>query len=66
MYRNMQRSYVEFQLFADHLAYGNPQSKSILHITLQNIDLSRNLAAILPALPLPQTSAITDDEGIWK
>ncbi|GHJ88602.1 hypothetical protein NliqN6_5004 [Naganishia liquefaciens] len=43
MYRNMQRSYVEFQLFADHLAYGNPQT-------------------ILPALPLPQTSAITDDE----
>lgn len=27
MYRNMQRSYVEFQLFADHLAYGNPQSE---------------------------------------
>ncbi|KAJ9105152.1 hypothetical protein QFC19_003610 [Naganishia cerealis] len=43
MYRNMQRSYVEFQAFADHLAYANPQT-------------------ILPALPLPQTSAITDDE----
>ncbi|KAJ9097661.1 hypothetical protein QFC21_004698 [Naganishia friedmannii] len=43
MYRNMQRSYVEFQSFADHLAYANPQT-------------------ILPALPLPQTSAITDDE----
>lgn len=42
MYRNMQRSFVEFQLFADHLAYGNPQSKSIRHITLRNIDLSQS------------------------
>lgn len=27
MYKNMQRSYVEFRLFADQLSIGNPQSE---------------------------------------
>jgi hypothetical protein len=29
LYRNMQRSYVEFQLFAEQIAYTNPQSESL-------------------------------------
>ncbi|XAO22443.1 hypothetical protein I312_101214 [Cryptococcus bacillisporus CA1280] len=43
MYRNMQRSYVEFQKFAEQLSLVCPQT-------------------IIPALPLPSTSASTDDE----
>ncbi|CDZ98475.1 Membrane coat complex Retromer, subunit VPS5/SNX1, Sorting nexins, and related PX domain-containing proteins [Phaffia rhodozyma] len=43
LYKNMQRSYVEFRLFADQLAIGNPQT-------------------IVAALPLPQSSAVTDEE----
>ncbi|KAG8903111.1 Vacuolar protein sorting-associated protein 17 [Tulasnella sp. 403] len=42
-YRNVQRSYVEFQRFAEQITYSNPQT-------------------IVPALPLPQTSAPTDEE----
>ncbi|KAL7413049.1 hypothetical protein BDY24DRAFT_415557 [Mrakia frigida] len=43
LYKNIQRSYVEFRLFADQLSVGNPQT-------------------IVSALPLPQSSAITDEE----
>ncbi|OXG96290.1 vacuolar protein sorting-associated protein vps17 [Cryptococcus neoformans A2-102-5] len=43
MYRNMQRSYVEFQRFAEQLSLVCPQT-------------------IIPALPLPSTSASTDEE----
>ncbi|QRV72891.1 vacuolar protein sorting-associated protein [Ceratobasidium sp. AG-Ba] len=43
-YRNISRSYVEFQRFAEQIAYCNPQT-------------------IVPALPLPQTSAPSDEEG---
>ncbi|KGB75569.3 vacuolar protein sorting-associated protein vps17 [Cryptococcus deuterogattii R265] len=43
MYRNMQRSYVEFQKFAEQLSLVCPQT-------------------IIPALPLPSTSASTDEE----
>ncbi|KAF9513272.1 hypothetical protein BS47DRAFT_1296574 [Hydnum rufescens UP504] len=42
-YRNVSRSYVEFQRFAEQIVYSNPQT-------------------IVPALPLPQTSAPTDEE----
>ncbi|KAG8965469.1 Vacuolar protein sorting-associated protein 17 [Tulasnella sp. 419] len=42
-YRNVSRSYVEFQRFAEQIVYSNPQT-------------------IVPALPLAQTSAPTDDE----
>ncbi|KAG8986443.1 Vacuolar protein sorting-associated protein 17 [Tulasnella sp. JGI-2019a] len=42
-YRNISRSYVEFQRFAEQITYSNPQT-------------------IVPALPLPQTSAPTDEE----
>ncbi|KAF8605343.1 hypothetical protein BDV93DRAFT_537403 [Ceratobasidium sp. AG-I] len=42
-YRNISRSYVEFQRFAEQIAYCNPQT-------------------IVPALPLPQTSAPSDEE----
>ncbi|KAG8865405.1 Vacuolar protein sorting-associated protein 17 [Tulasnella sp. 330] len=44
-YRNISRSYVEFQRFAEQITYSNPQT-------------------IVPALPLPQTSAPTDEEGV--
>ncbi|OCF60171.1 hypothetical protein L486_02851 [Kwoniella mangroviensis CBS 10435] len=43
IYRNMQRSYVEFQKFAEQARLCCPQT-------------------IIPALPLPSTSAITDEE----
>ncbi|WRT63179.1 uncharacterized protein IL334_000082 [Kwoniella shivajii] len=43
MYRNMQRSYVEFQKFAEQAQLCCPQT-------------------IIPALPLPSTSAVTDEE----
>ncbi|KDQ08900.1 hypothetical protein BOTBODRAFT_191510 [Botryobasidium botryosum FD-172 SS1] len=43
IYRNVSRSYVECQRFAEQLIYSNPQT-------------------IIPALPLPQTSAATDEE----
>ena len=43
-YRNVSRSFVEFQRFAEQITLGNPQT-------------------IVPALPLPQTSAATDEEG---
>ncbi|CAK9786972.1 hypothetical protein CC85DRAFT_286185 [Cutaneotrichosporon oleaginosum] len=43
LYRNMQRSYVEFQRFAEQLQLCCPQT-------------------IIPALPLPHTSAATDEE----
>lgn len=42
-YRNVSRSYVEFQRFAEQITYSNPQT-------------------IVPALPLAQTSAPTDEE----
>ena len=42
-YRNVSRSYVEFQQVYKSLAGSNPQT-------------------IIPALPLPQTSAPTDEE----
>ncbi|KAI0036054.1 Vps5 C terminal like-domain-containing protein [Vararia minispora EC-137] len=42
-YRNVQRSYVEFQQFCDAIAHNNPQT-------------------LVPALPLAQTSAPSDDE----
>ncbi|WVW81253.1 hypothetical protein I302_103244 [Kwoniella bestiolae CBS 10118] len=43
LYRNMQRSYVEFQRFAEQAQLCCPQT-------------------IIPALPLPSTSAVTDEE----
>ncbi|WVQ94121.1 hypothetical protein IAU59_001199 [Kwoniella sp. CBS 9459] len=43
LYRNMQRSYVEFQKFAEQAQLVCPQT-------------------IIPALPLPSTSAVTDEE----
>ncbi|WVR03071.1 hypothetical protein IAU60_000060 [Kwoniella sp. DSM 27419] len=43
MYRNMQRSYVEFQRFAEQAQLCCPQT-------------------IIPALPLPSSSAVTDEE----
>ena len=43
-YRNISRSYVEFQRFYEQIVYSNPQT-------------------IIPALPLPQTAAPTDEEG---
>ncbi|BEI83821.1 hypothetical protein CcaverHIS002_0404250 [Cutaneotrichosporon cavernicola] len=43
LYRNLQRSYVEFQRFAEQLQLCCPQT-------------------IIPALPLPHTSAATDEE----
>ncbi|EIW72997.1 hypothetical protein TREMEDRAFT_12690, partial [Tremella mesenterica DSM 1558] len=43
LYRNMQRSYVEFQRFAEQAQLTSPQT-------------------IIPALPLPTTSALTDEE----
>jgi hypothetical protein len=42
-YRNISRSYFEFQQFYESIVNGNPQT-------------------IIPALPLPQTSAPTDEE----
>ncbi|KAF8580603.1 hypothetical protein K439DRAFT_1356546 [Ramaria rubella] len=42
-YRNVSRSYFEFQQFAEQIIYSNPQT-------------------IIPALPLAQTSAPSDDE----
>ena len=42
-YRNVSRSYVEFQQFYDAIAHNNPQT-------------------LVPALPLAQTSAPSDDE----
>ncbi|KAF8306464.1 hypothetical protein DL93DRAFT_2179307 [Clavulina sp. PMI_390] len=42
-YRNVSRSYAEFQRFAEQIVYSNPQT-------------------IIPALPLAQTSAPTDEE----
>ncbi|QRW16356.1 vacuolar protein sorting-associated protein 5 [Rhizoctonia solani] len=42
-YRNISRSYAEFQRFAEQIAYCTPQT-------------------IVPALPLPQTSAPSDEE----
>ncbi|EUC66433.1 vacuolar protein sorting-associated protein [Rhizoctonia solani AG-3 Rhs1AP] len=42
-YRNITRSYAEFQRFAEQIAYCTPQT-------------------IVPALPLPQTSAPSDEE----
>jgi hypothetical protein len=42
-YRNVSRSYLEFQQFCDAIAHNNPQT-------------------LVPALPLAQTSAPTDDE----
>lgn len=42
-YRNVSRSYVEFQQFYESIIHSNPQT-------------------IIPALPLPQTSAPTDEE----
>lgn len=42
-YRNISRSYVEFQRFYDQIVYSNPQT-------------------IIPALPLAQTSAPSDEE----
>ncbi|KZT35547.1 MAPEG-domain-containing protein, partial [Sistotremastrum suecicum HHB10207 ss-3] len=42
-YRNISRSYLEFQQFAEQIVYCNPQT-------------------IVPALPLAQTSAPTDEE----
>ncbi|GJJ07163.1 hypothetical protein Clacol_001363 [Clathrus columnatus] len=42
-YRNISRSYFEFQQFAEQITYSNPQT-------------------IVPALPLSQTSAPSDDE----
>lgn len=43
-YRNISRSYAEFQRFYEQIVYSNPQT-------------------IIPALPLPQTAAPTDEEG---
>ncbi|KAK8844778.1 hypothetical protein IAR55_006628 [Kwoniella newhampshirensis] len=43
LYRNMQRSYVEFVRFAEQAQSTSPQT-------------------IIPALPLPSTSAVTDEE----
>jgi PX domain len=43
-YRNISRTYAEFQRFYEQIVYSNPQT-------------------IIPALPLPQTAAPTDDEG---
>ncbi|WVQ72254.1 hypothetical protein IAR50_001803 [Cryptococcus sp. DSM 104548] len=43
LYKNMQRSYVEFQRFAEQVQLLCPQT-------------------IIPALPLPSTSALTDEE----
>nr|ODN86975.1 hypothetical protein L203_03749 [Cryptococcus depauperatus CBS 7841] len=43
LYRNMQRSYVEFQKFAEQMQLVCPQT-------------------IIPAIPLPSTSALTDEE----
>ncbi|ODN73778.1 hypothetical protein L202_07306 [Cryptococcus amylolentus CBS 6039] len=43
LYKNMQRSYVEFQKFAEQVQLLCPQT-------------------IIPALPLPSTSAMTDEE----
>ncbi|KAF7975116.1 hypothetical protein HWV62_10405 [Athelia sp. TMB] len=43
-YRNVARSYAEFQQLADALAHSGPQT-------------------LVPALPLAQTSAPTDEEG---
>nr|XP_031862031.1 uncharacterized protein CI109_002444 [Kwoniella shandongensis]KAA5529103.1 hypothetical protein CI109_002444 [Kwoniella shandongensis] len=43
LYRNMQRSYVEFVRFAEQAQLTSPQT-------------------IIPALPLPSTSAVTDEE----
>ena len=43
-YRNVSRSYFEFQQFYEHIVQTNPQT-------------------IIPALPLAQTSAPTDEEG---
>ncbi|RXK38440.1 hypothetical protein M231_04349 [Tremella mesenterica] len=45
LYRNMQRSYVEFQRFAEQAQLTSPQT-------------------IIPALPLPTTSALTDEEVV--
>ena len=42
-YRNVSRSYLEFQQFYDTIIHNNPQT-------------------IIPALPLAQTSAPTDEE----
>ena len=42
-YRNVSRSYIEFQQLCDAIVHNNPQT-------------------IIPALPLPQTSAPTDEE----
>lgn len=46
-YRNISRTYVEFQNFHSQITYANPQT-------------------IVPALPLAQTSAPTDEEGVLK
>jgi len=71
LYKNIQRSYVEFRLFADQLSVGNPQSESRFGSSELNGETKSSIdppfllcsTAIVSALPLPQSSAITDEEG---
>lgn len=53
----MQRSYVEFQRFAEQAQLTSPQSGSISRLN----DRAEE-TAIIPALPLPNTSAVSDEE----
>jgi hypothetical protein len=59
MYRNMQRSYVEFQRFAEQAQLTSPQSER----SHTDSRCAADIAAIIPALPLATTSATTDEEG---
>ena len=59
LYKNIQHSYVEFQRFAEQAQMTSPQSLS-LSFTPSCADITQ---AIVPALPLASTSAVTDEEG---
>jgi hypothetical protein len=55
----MQRSYVEFQRFAEQVQMTSPQSEPYPFNSEYTND-----SAIIPALPLATTSAVTDEEGM--
>ena len=58
----MQRTYIEFQRFTEQASLTSPHSESCLELrqsAMTHLDI-----AIIPALPLASTSAMTDAEGV--